>query len=275
MGGWSPTIGWPRGDRRIGGAPPAPVIPDAANMRGWVDSLDFDGSNNSTLTSGDSLASVVNKGTLGGVFSQGTGTAQPVYQAAAGPGGARPAAVLDGTDFLTSSLPMASWTFLHDGTGATIYSVVKTSTSAVHTIASTCNGGGTAIGVIHRYNTGFAASYAMNDGVALRIAVNGAAASVTNGSFDVYASTLTSASTPNANLYVNNMAATVATANSAGFTSTQPASTLVIGATPSATFPLVGQLAAVLVYQGVHDATQRAAVLAFLQTRYGVTFPTP
>lgn len=241
-----------------------------SGLQVFLDGSDTDGSSNSTRTNGVAFNNWINKGALGGTFSNGTGAQQPLFASSLLNG--RAGATFDGVDDrLVSSLASSSFTFLHDGSGATIYSVVRTSTSAVHTIAATSTGAAASIGVLHRYNTGFAASYAMADGTAVRIAINGAAASVSTGLFDVMASTLASADTPDASVYVQGTS--VITGNAAAFVGTAPAATLIVGATPSGTLPLAGDLVCLLVYVGSHDTAQRAAVLAALAAKYGVTFP--
>lgn len=249
--------------------PSAPVVP-STNLQVYLDGSDTDGTSNATRTNGVAFNDWLNKGALGGTFSNATGTQQPLFASSLLNG--RAGATFDGTDDrLVSSLPMSSWAFLHNGNGATIYSVVRTSTSAVHTIAATSTGAAASIGVLHRYNTGFAASYAMADGTALRIAINGAAASVNTGLFDIMTSTLASADTPDASVYVQGVSVT--NGNAAAFTASNPSSTLIVGANPSGGFPLAGDLVCLLIYDVSHDNTQRAAVLAFLAAKYGVTFP--
>lgn len=256
--------GWSSRRGRSGG------VPFAANLAVFLDGDDTDGSGNSTRTNGAAFDNWLNKGTLGGTFSNATGTQQPLF--ATGLLNGKSGATFDGVDDrLVSSLAASVFTFLHDGNGCAVYSVVRTSTSAVHTIAATSTGAAASIGMLHRYNTGFAASYALTDGTAVRIAINGAAASVNTGLFDIMTSTLATADTPDASVYVQ--AASVTSGDSAGFSASAPASTLVVGSTPSGTFPLAGNLVCLLVYSISHDATQRAAVRSFLATKYGVTFP--
>ena len=262
---WLPQFGW-RSDRRAGAAAPLSF----ASFPLFLDGDDTDGSANSTRTNGVAFNDWLNKGTLGGTFSNATGTQQPLFAASLLNG--RAGATFDGVDDrLVSSLPMSSWAFLHNGNGATIYSVVRTSTSAVHTIAATSTGAAASIGVLHRYNTGFAASYAMADGTALRIAINGAAASVNTGLFDVMASTLASADTPDASVYVQGTS--VITGNAAAFTASNPSSSLVVGANPSGAFPLAGDMVLLLADNTSHDAAKRAAVLALIAAKYAVVFP--
>lgn len=259
--------------QRRRGVTPAPVIPDAANLRGYIEGNNLDGLSNSTLINGDPVVSVVNFGTLGGSFDQVTLANQPLFSTTAGPGGTKPALTFDGTDWLTSSLASSAWTFLHDGTGATIYSVVKTSASAVGTIAATGAGSAATVSMGHRYATTFAASFYMSDGAALRINAMAAAASVTNGSFDAMVSTLASADTPDLTIYVNG--ASVTTANAAAFSGAAPLGSLTLGATPAGTNGLTGTYRRLMVYAGSHDAPTRAAVLAYMQALDAVTYPAP
>lgn len=269
---WSP-LGW-HIRRAVGGGTPAPVIPDAANLRGYLEGDNLDGANNSTLVNGNPVGSVVNLGTLGGTFAQGTLANQPLFSTTAGPGGTKSALVFDGTDFLVSSLAASAWSFLHDGTGATIYSVVRTNASAIGTIVSTATGTAINRGVGHRYTTLFTTSYFMSDGAALQIVTSGAAASVVNGNFNLFTSTLSSADTPDANLYANGVM-TGAGADAAAFSALAPANTLTIGATPVGGSGLVGPVRRIMIFQGSHSPATQAAVLAYMQGLDAVTYPAP
>jgi len=261
--GWSP-FGWQSSAKRAGALP----LPGSPAV--YLDGDDTDGSANSTRTNGVAFNDWLNKGSLGGTFSNATAGQRPLF--ATGLLNGHAGATFDATDDnLASSLAASSFTFMHDGTGSTIYSVVRTATSGVRTIASTSTGSAASRGVGHRINTGFAASFFMSDGTALRIAVNGAASSVSTNLFDIMSSTLDSATTPDLDVEVNG--ASVATANAAAFSGLAPSATLVVGATPAAAFPLAGSLVCLLVYDVAHDAAQRAEVEAFLASKYGVTFP--
>lgn len=254
-------------------AAPVNPIPDAANLRGYMEGNNFDGANNGLLANGDPVGGavpVVNLGTLGGTFTQGTVANQPLFSTTAGPGGSKPAITLDGTDFLVSSLPASSWTFLHDGTGATIYSVVKTSASAVGTLVATGTGGNTSRGVVHRNNTTFRASYFMSDGSVAAVNTNAASATITNGSFDAFISTLSAASL---DLYVNGPS--VMTAVPLSVSALAPAASLNIGATSAGANGVNGAYRRAMIFQGVHDATMRAAVIAYMQGLDAVTYPAP
>jgi len=264
---------WRGGERRRASTPPANPIPDAANLRAYMEGDNLDGANNSTLLDGDAMASVVNLGTLGGTFTQGTLANRPLFSLTAGPSGTKPALTFDGTDSLVSSVAAASWAFLHDGTGATIYALVKTSASAEGTLVATSTGGGASIGVIHRYSAGFAVSYAMNDGVSFKLLATAPAASVTNGSFDMSTSTMAVADTPDLSLYANGVS--VVTANSGGFTAAAPAGSLAIGTRAGGTIGVIGSYRRLMVYGVSHTPAQVAAVLAYMQTLDAVIYPAP
>jgi len=262
--GWLPQIGHRTSRRQVASS----GAPDASNLRVWLDGDDIDGTNNSTLTNGNTFAGWTNKGSLGGTMAQAVGANRPTFRTGVGPGGARPAADFDGADFMLSSLAASAFTFMHDGTGATIYTVAKTTSSAARTLLATSTGAAANRGIGHRYNTSFSASYFMSDGVALRINASSAAAAVTNGSFDVMASTLASADTPDMSIYVNGTS--VATADATAFSAADPSNTLAIGANPGGAVAFLGPIYQAMVYAGSHDTATRAAVLAFLVAKAGV-----
>jgi len=263
--GWLPQIGHRTSRRQVASS----GAPDASNLRVWLDGDDIDGSNNSTLTNGNTFASWTNKGTLGGTMAQAVGANQPTFRTGVGPGGARPAADFDGVDdFMDSSLAASTFTFLHDGTGATIYTVAKTSLAGARTLLATGTGAAANRGIGHRYDTTFAANLYMSDGAVLRIYALSAINALTNGSFDMMASTLASADTPDASVYVNGTS--VATGDAAAFSSAAPASTLRLGLNSAGIRPFLGPIYQAMVYAGSHDTATRAAVLAFLVAKAGV-----
>jgi hypothetical protein len=55
------------------------ALEPVAGMTLWIDGVDLDGSDNSTLTDGQYLNSVVNKGTVGGTFSNGATSVRPTF----------------------------------------------------------------------------------------------------------------------------------------------------------------------------------------------------
>lgn len=260
VAGWS-SFGWVTMRRQGGGGIPT------ANLQVFLDGDDTDGSSNSTRTNGAAFDNWMNKGALGGVFS---GASQPLFSSSLLGGHA--GATFDGVaNGLMSSLPASTFIFLHDGSGATIYSVVRTSTSAVGNIATTSAGASSSVGIVHRYTTGFAAQVVHGGGAAARTTITAPAASVGSGLFDVFASTVASANAPDIGTSVDG--ASVASGDAVAFTAAAPGSSLMLGASASGNGFLSGDVLCLLVYDVAHDATQRAAVEAALAAKYGVTFP--
>lgn len=266
--GWSP-VGWGVLPRARPSS--APATPDAANLRGYMEGDNLDGANNSTLINGLPVASVVNLGTLGGTFDQLAALNMPLFSTTAGPGGTKPALTFDGSDWLVSSLAASSWAFLHDGTGATIYSVVRTNASAVGNIVATGTGSGIVRGILHRYNAAFAPLFFMSDGAVAQLFLTGGA--VTTGQFSLLTSTFATADTPDGSLFVNGVS--VATGNAGGVSALAPAATLTLGATIAGANGLVGSMRRIMIYAGAHSAAQQAAVLAYMQALDAVTYPAP
>lgn len=249
-----------------------PVRPQgvpADRLQVFLDGDDTDGLANATRTNGVAFDNWTNKGLLGGVFANATATQRPLFSASLVNG--RSGATFDGTDDrLVSSLPASSFRFMHDGTGSSVYAVLRTSSTAIQTVVATSSGSGAQAGIGQRINTGLAASFFMSDGVSLRLNSTAAAATIVSGAYNVFSSTLAVGDTPDLTLRVNG--ASVASASAAAFGAVDPFGTLHLGSTSAGSLTFNGQIVAVLVYDVAHDATQRAAVLAALAARYG-TFP--
>jgi hypothetical protein len=243
--------------------------PPSTSLRVWLDGQSVDGAGNSTLANNDPITTWTDKGSLADSPTQGgASTLKPTYIANCLNGKA--CARFDGGDFLRATTA-ANFTFLHDGTGATVYTVVKTSASALGTIAATATGGAAVRGMGQRYNTTFRASFFMSDGTSLQINANAANNSVTNSSFNIMTSTLIDTAT-DLNVFVDGTS--VATASAAAFSGSAPAAALTIGATSAGASNLTGDVLQVLAYAAAHDATQRAAVRAWAACVYG-SFPSP
>lgn len=264
--------------RADGGGGGAVAPPDAANMRAWMDSLDFDGSNNSTLTNGDSLAAVVNKGTLGGTFAQATGANRPTYTTGALNG--RPAALFDGNDNIVSSLTAADWAFLSDGSPFTIYTLAKTTSAdpnAFQVLLATATGASAARGLV--YGPDDRSGLSRNDTQALAISngsalvdnlagTNNTAVSGVWNMLDAVRGVTTTS------LYANGTQ--VATAVAGALVAGNPTAPLRFGAATNGTLPFAGLLATVVIYAGEHSPATQAQVWAWMAARYGVgSFPVP
>lgn len=256
--------GWSSRRGRSGG------VPFVANLAVFLDGDDTDGSNNSTRTNGVAFDNWLNKGTLGGTFSNATGTQQPLF--ATGLLNGKSGATFDGVDDrLTSSLAASAFTFMHDGSGCAVYVVVRSSASAVQTVVSTKGSATTSRGLMVGTNTIQRASVQMSDGTALQAAVTGANNSLSTGLFDVYSARLASAATPNMRVNVNGVS--VGTTAAGAFSALAPAASLVLGANASGASFYGGNVLAVLVYNIDNDDTQEAFVRSFLSAKYGATFP--
>lgn len=264
---WLPQFGW-QTSRRAGASSSSP--PNVANLAVWLDGSDTDGSNNSTRTNGVAFNDWLNKGSLGGTFSNATATSRPLFASSLLNG--RAGATFDGTDdVLISSLAASAFTFLSDGTGCAVYAVVRTSTSAVQTIAATRTAAGTSRGLMVGTNTLARPQVILNDGAANTATVTGASSSLPSGQFSVFATRLALAATPDLRVNVNG--GSVGTIDATAFSALAPAATLQLGANavPGAFFN--GDIVCLLAYNVDHDDTQRAAVESFLASKYGVTFP--
>jgi len=211
----------------------------------------YDGAYNAGKLNLAAVGTWVNLGTSALNVTQATGSAQPTYRTNIVRG--QPVVRCDGGDRVVAATA-ADWQFLHDGTGATIDTVTSTSVSQTSAIATT-SGTGFTVGVRHRINTSFSVQYSQLDG-ATAATINGAASSITSGAFDGILSTLASADTPDATLYVNN--ASVGTpVNATLFPAVAPTSALSVCATSAGVNPMNGDLFRVLIYASSLDATQR------------------
>lgn len=260
--GWSP-FGWRTSPKPSGD-------PVTTGRVVFLDGDNTDGSNNSTRTNGVAFDNWVNLGTLGGTFSNATGTQQPLF--ATGLLNGHAGATFDGVDDrLVSSLAASAFTFLHDGSGASVYVVARSPTSAVMTLLATRTTAGTSRGLMVGTNTLYRAQVLMSDGVGVVATVTGAGGSVSNNLFDIVATRLASAASPD--LRVNTNGVSVGTTDATAFSASAPAATLHLGsnAVPGSFYG--GSILAVLAYNVDHSDTQRAAIEAWAAAKYGVTFP--
>jgi hypothetical protein len=238
--------------------------PPSTNLRVWLDGENIDGLGNATLANNDPITTWEDLGSLGDDPTQpGAATLKPTFIASCTNG--KPCVRFDGGDFLRATT-VANYAFLHDGTGATIISVVKTSASAVGTIVATANGAAAARGVGHRINTTFRASYFMSDGAALQVNANGANNTVSTAFFNVMTSSLVSAAT---DLTLSVDGVSVATATGAAFSAGAATSALTVGATSANNVNLTGDVLQVLIYAGAPDAGEIALAESWIECTYG------
>lgn len=262
--GWSP-FGWGTLPRRSGGA----AIP-TANLQVFLDGDDTDGSSNSTRTNGAAFNNWLNKGALGGTFSNATGTQQPLFASSLLAGHA--GATFDGTDDrLVSSLAASSFTFMHDGSGASVYVVARSPNAVAMTILSTRAPPVTSRGLMVGTSTLYRARVTVSDGTNDVAVITSAASSISNGLFDVISARLAAAATPNLRVDVNS--ASVGTSAASAFSGAGPAGTLHLASNTVPAVPYGGDILCVLVYDVDHDDATEASIKAILDAKYGVVFP--
>lgn len=256
--------GWSSRRGRSGG------VPFVGNLAVFLDGDDTDGSGNSTRTNGAAFNDWLNKGALGGTFSNATGAQQPLF--ATGLLNGKSGSTFDGVDDrLVSSLAASAFTFMHDGNGCAVYVVVRSSTSAAMTVVSTRGSAVTSRGLTVGTNTTFRPAVSVSDGVGITGNVTGANNTLSTGLFDILTSRLATAATPDMRVNVNGPS--VGTVDPTALSALAPAASCVLGATANPNGFYNGNILCVLIYNTDHDDTQRAAVEAFLSAKYGATFP--
>jgi len=109
-----------------------------------------DDSSSPVTASGQSIGWIRNKGTLGGAFSQGTGTAKPTYDTFSG---SLLGASFDGGDSLVSTLSASNFSFLHNGSRRVIMIDMVTPASAAFQSVLDTNNASSAIGAAVYCNT--------------------------------------------------------------------------------------------------------------------------
>lgn len=257
--------GWGAWSATAGGAAPTCGDPPSTALAVWLDGRSIDGADNATLANLDPITTWTDLGSIGDDPTQGgASTLKPTFIASCVNGLA--CARFDGGDFLRATTA-SNYTFLHNGTGATIYSVVKTSASALGHIAATATGSSTVRGVGHRYNTTFRANFFMSDGVALRVSATSAINAFVADTFNVMTSRLVNESPP-ARVFLNGTQ--VDSGGTATFSPDPPVVALTIGANSASASQLTGDVAQILIYADAHDDTERGEVEDWIDCVYGV-----
>lgn len=248
--------------------------PDAANLRLWLDGDDTDGIRNGTLTAGQKLTSWKNKGSIGGEFIQANANIAPVFTRTSGVGSGG-GAVFTGTQWMKSNAAASAFTFLHDGTGCTIYAVAKSTIDEIGVLISTSTNVTEGAGMgLRRQEQGLLRPnmYVLNS-------VGGIIANVTPNpnsylinQYDMLTAVYALSLPADLSLFVNST--NVSNDNVGATPSTlAPASAAVIGATPAGDINFRGTQWQTMAFASVHDATMRAEVLAFMQEMAKANFP--
>jgi hypothetical protein len=224
----------------------------------------INGTYNSGLVDADAVGTWVNLGSSAKNVTQATGSARPTYRTSVV--GGQPVVRCDGGDRLVAATA-SDWTFLHDGTGATIDGVTKTTSAAIQNVMTTTTTG-SAVGIRYRYNSASTVSYFFADGAA-SVTVTG---NSTSGAFDQLTSTTASADTPDLTLYVDNVS--VGTPIDApSFPVVAPTTALSVCATSAGVSPFTGDLFRAIIYASSLTSTQRGINLAVDEWALGGTLP--
>jgi len=222
------------------------------------------GTYNSGLVDADAVGTWVNLGSSAKNVTQATGSAQPSLRLSVV--GGQPVVRCDGGDRLVAATA-SDWTFIHDGTGATIDGVTKTTSAAIQNVMTTTTTG-SAVGVRYRYNSASTVSYFFADGAA-SVTVTG---NSTSGAFNQLTSTTASADTPDLTLYVDNVS--VGTPIDApSFPVVAPTTALSVCATSAGVSPFTGDIFRAIIYASSITSTQRGINLAVDEWALGGTLP--
>jgi hypothetical protein len=226
------------------------------------------GTYNSGLVDADAVGTWVNLGSSAKNVTQSTGSAQPSLRLSVV--GGQPVVRCDGGDRLAAATA-ADWTFLHDGTGATIETISQSASSPAQTLVATSSGSPTSRGMIHRRQATFAAQFIMSDGTATMINATSANNVLVDGKFSLFTTTLASADTPDATGYANG--ASVLSGDAAAFSGLAPAVAVNICSSGAASVFLTGDLFRVLFYASSLTSTQRGINVAVDEWALGGTLP--
>jgi hypothetical protein len=227
----------------------------------------YDGNYNAGKADLDAVATWVNLGSSALNVTQATGSAQPTYRTSIV--GGQPVVRCDGGDHIAAALA-ADWSFVSDGTGATIDSVSFTTSTSLASVVSTSSSASNA-GLRHQRGATFSARYFFADGASATSVASGNNTAPT-GTFVSILSTAASADTPDLTLYITN--ASVGTPVNAPTFPVTPIQPLILCARSSTTAePLTGDITKVLIYPSSLSATQRGINLAVDEWALGGTLP--
>jgi hypothetical protein len=237
-----------------------------AGLKAW-----FDARTTSHVTIATGVSSWVSRaGSLGSIaYTQATGGNQPAYATAVASLNGKNAIQFDGTDDFLDTNNQNAWTFLHDGTGATRFKVLRLdSTVATQRYCQSSNAV-TEVGVLVQYEAAQVTLRVSNgSGTFLNTWNNNTAAHYAKdvsrwqmwGYVDgtqhsrVSGSSLTNADTVGQDPSASN-----------------PGRALRLGATPAAASPLKGYVACEIYYDHVLSAAELSVLTAWANREYGVT----
>lgn len=200
-------------------------------------------------------------------YSQALSANQVALPAAVAGLGNRLAAPFAGGQFYASTAPASAWKAPHDGTGFTAVMVLsRTTVTGVQFSWSTFGPTGeTGAGALINGSTTYFQVY----NAAVNTLLAGIAGETTGPTFNV--TTLAQADNPDSTLYRRTVSGGAATASS-GFSSADPAGTMVLGSNRSGSGQyLNAQVAECIFFTRSLSAQDRAAVNAYVASEYGLT----
>ena len=200
---------------------------------------------------------------------------------------------LDGTDYFVSDDTAATWKFLHDGTAAQVYIVIKPSTSsnpdALMGLYGTNSGGSATVGHSvayddrsgNGYNNGFLASVRRGVASTAAAVVNGLAGDVLSpNTFTVLSSKIDADNGTAADRLEFNETGTLipyANVDTGTVSTSDPLSTLTIGAfgDSGARFPINGSVAEMVIVQGAFSEADHQRMEGYLAWKWGLEADLP
>lgn len=258
-------IGIHQGVPRLGGLPPSTT---PATIYGSALKLWLRADLGITLNGGD-VSAWANQGTAGGSFDQGTPANQPAWTSSDANmnGQASVTFTAANSDRLVSTLAASAWNFFHDGTGATLFVVMRpVATSATrHAIGNSSGSTSRGFRLEHipasdRFNC------RISDGATDVISILGSGNAAEPLSC-VAMFTHKTTDTPDCTLYYN-PSTTSRGSGSATPSASDAANALYVGISPALISAFDGPIAEIIGTNDV-DATKIASTQAYLLARYG------
>lgn len=272
-----------RGLGQFTGSLTAPTSP-VAGYHLW---LDADNSASFTYSSGTVVSQWTDRSANAFTFTTAGTTNQPSRN---GTQNSKSTVVFDGSnDYLKSTAAASTWRYLHDGTGATMFIVIKSNetvpgvNSGTNWVLST--DGGSDIGVNVFVEQGFSPNrinFAVNENTT-SISFLGSRASIPSTGHNVYACKFDPSNATDSQklpMYINSGAviSPYIVNNWPGGQNSSPSSTLHIGTGYNASFAngsypeymFTGEVAEIITYKSVLSDSDRIANINYLRAKWGI-----
>lgn len=258
-----------RRSKSLADATVIPVVwPDIDNLRFMVNTRNIDGTSNSTLSNGSTLATVENNGTLANQFTQISAGLRPTYVTNQ-LGGTHPVIRFVG-DSIRFNQAASTGHFMADGSGCTIYIVYKRITGGSTVFLGTTGGGERGFLFWDRTPVDGSVGFYLYSST-IKIDLTSAANVMNTTQFNIVRVRVSSAGTPDVRIDVGGTS--VASGNVTSF-NTVTDFPLEIGGAPDTGFNANFDLAHLMIYAGDHDDTLSASVVDNILKHCGVSsFP--